>query len=140
MSNLVSRTAPIGWLVDEAHRTTGSYRLSIYFYRSLECQPTLRWWGCHQAGGVLGQGGSEGGAGEKIQAGPQLRDWSRIGVIRYKYSGFSPSVWGTMSPGLRGSLSLKRTFSEFTAETPSSRYLGLNKMWNSSSLVAGSLS
>src|SRR5215208_1780770 len=60
MSNLVSRTAPIGWLVDEAHRTTGSYRLSIYFYRSLECQPTPRWWGCHQAGGVLGQGGSEG--------------------------------------------------------------------------------
>src|SRR5215217_3512458 len=51
---------PIGWLVDEAHRTTGSYRLSIYFYRSLECQPTPRWWGCHQAGGVLGQGGSEG--------------------------------------------------------------------------------
>src|SRR5215213_5158179 len=44
MSNLVSRTAPIGWLVDEAHRTTGSYRFSIYFYRSLECQPTPRWW------------------------------------------------------------------------------------------------
>ena len=51
----------------------------------------------------------------------QLEDESRIGVIRYKKSGFSPAVFGTMSPGLRESLSLKRTFSESTAETPSSR-------------------
>src|SRR5215217_2063018 len=64
---------------------------------------------------------AEGDVRRKIQAGPQLRDGSRIGVITYQKSGSSPSVSGTMSPGLRGSLSLKRTFSESTAETPSSR-------------------
>src|SRR5688572_19418147 len=36
------------------------YRLSIYFYRYLACQPTPRGWGRHQAGGVLGQVRSEG--------------------------------------------------------------------------------
>jgi hypothetical protein len=51
----------------------------------------------------------------------QLQDGSRIGVIRYKKSGSSPSVSGTTSPGFKDSLSLKRTFSESTAETPSSR-------------------
>ena len=51
----------------------------------------------------------------------QLEDGSRIGVIRYKKSDSSPLVFGTMRSGLRGSLSLKRTFSESTAETPSSR-------------------
>jgi hypothetical protein len=45
----------------------------------------------------------------------QLEDGSRIGVIRYKKSGSSPLVFGTMRPGLRGSFSLKRTFSESTA-------------------------
>ena len=51
----------------------------------------------------------------------QLEGESRIGVIRYQKSGSSPLVFGTMRPGLRGSFSLKRTFSESTAETPSSR-------------------
>jgi hypothetical protein len=32
----------------------------------------------------------------------QLEDESRIGVIRYKKSGSSPLVLGTMRPGLRG--------------------------------------
>ena len=57
--------------------------------------------------------------------GSQLRDGSRIGMIRYRKSVSSPSSSteppGTMSPGFRDSLSLKRTFSESTAETPSSR-------------------
>ena len=52
---------------------------------------------------------------------PQLWGGSRTGVIRYKKSGSSPSVSGTMRPGLRASLNLKRTFSESTAEMPSSR-------------------
>src|SRR5215212_668079 len=53
----------------------------------------------------------------------QPRDGSRIGMIRYKKSGSSPSPFcsGTISPGLSGSLSLKTTFSESIAETPSSR-------------------
>src|SRR5215212_5050663 len=51
----------------------------------------------------------------------QLRDGSRIGMIRYKKSGSSPFSSGTISPGLSGSLSLKTTFSESIAETPSSR-------------------
>src|SRR5215213_6761055 len=48
-------------------------------------------------------------------------DGSRIGMIRYKKSGSSPFSSGTISPGLSGSLSLKTTFSESIAETPSSR-------------------
>src|SRR5918994_4667115 len=51
----------------------------------------------------------------------QLRDGSRIGMIRYKKSASSPFSSGTISPGLSGSLSLKTTFSESMAETPSSR-------------------
>src|SRR5919107_1180272 len=66
----------------------------------------------------------------------QLRDGSRIGIIRYRKSGSSPFCSGTMSPGLSGSLSLKTTFSESIAETPSSRYPGLKEIRNSSSLSA----
>src|ERR671921_400012 len=51
----------------------------------------------------------------------QLRDGSRIGMIRYRKSGSPPFSSGTISPGLSGSLSLKTTFSESIAETPSSR-------------------
>jgi hypothetical protein len=76
------------------------------------------------------QGLAEGEAGRDLRGvdqGSQLWDGSRIGMIRYKKSGSSPSdpsssgPPGTISPGFKDSLSLKRTFSESTAETPSSR-------------------
>jgi len=66
---------------------------------------------------------AEGRAPWDLQRGRQLRDGSRIGMIRYRKSGSSPFPFssGTMRPGLSGSLSLKTTFSESIAETPSSR-------------------
>jgi hypothetical protein len=69
--------------------------------------------------------GEAGGYLCGINQGSQLREGSRMGIIRYRKSDSSPSSSseppGTMSPGFRDSLSLKRTVSESTAETPSSR-------------------